>query len=448
MVQQAPKVKIPILTFYRMAKLNPIDLRTKIFSEYGDIARHAIKGITNYYFANPNDVKHILKDHDKNYFQRHPFVLDAFIPFSGADNLFVNNDREKWFRDRMTANVSFDPKVYFNDYAKEICTHTHQMVNAWKENFKHNDYIDLENQINPLVISIVATSIFTNIDVNHQDILKGFINIPELVKKRLSMPRLLWLLTLSRMKYRKYANSIKKIVLEGVQKRMQSSTKWDDMFHQFQQEYKHLSEKELSACLSHHLIAFFIVGFFTTASLIHWILVELSYHPDVERKISEEIKNVLGERDPTFQDIKSLKYLSMVIKEVLRLHAVSFAIMRQSSEEDSINGFYIPPKAGIIMSIHHIHRHPEFWDNPEGFDPERFRNNPLGQQHPYAYIPFGVDQRKCPGSSFAILEATIVVALLIRHFNLDLPSNAIVKPKVTTLFSMRPDQSLFRLRFK
>src|SRR3990167_7392569 len=119
-MKQAPKIKIPFLTYYRMAKHDLIGLRTKIFSEYGDIARGKVKGFVNYNIAHPDYAKHILQDNQDNYFPRHPLFREVFLPFLGVNSLVMVNNMSQWYRNRITANVSFEPRVYFNDYAHTI----------------------------------------------------------------------------------------------------------------------------------------------------------------------------------------------------------------------------------------------------------------------------------------------------------------------------------------
>ena len=114
-----------------------------------------------------------------------------------------------------------------------------------------------------------------------------------------------------------------------------------------------------------------------------------------------------------------------------------------------LGGFFdIDGKLNSIREEEEKSHAPDFWNNPEGFDPKRFADNPLGQENPFAYIPFGADKRKCPGSSFSMLEVMVTIAMIVQRFYLDLPPNAEVKSIVTTLFTMRPSVDKFRLRYK
>ena len=229
---------------------------------------------------------------------------------------------------------------------------------------------------------------------------------------------------------------------------MHETQQWDDILNHYIDEYRHLPTEIQVKKLTDQLMSLFSVGYFTTYSLISWILVEMSLNPHIEQRITEEVKQVLGGGLPNYNDIGSLNYLSLVIKESLRLHPSVFAIMRETSENDVIGDYFIQRNSGVTLSTYHIHRHRDFWHAPEKFDPERFRNNPLGQNNRFAYIPFGGAQRRCPGASFSSLEVTIVIALLVQQFNLSLLPNTTVQPHITTLLTMNPNVHHMLLHFK
>lgn len=446
-MKQVPEIKIPLLTYYRLASTNPIDLRTKIFSEYGDIAQRKLKGITTYTMANPEYAKHILSDNQDNYLYKHPILHEIFAPIIGDNGLFINNDLTQWHRDRITADIAFDPKIYFNDYANTITQLTSSMFNNWHETYKDDQYIDVVREFSLLVLSIISQTLL-NDKIDLEVFLKTIINTSELVKKKAHTPGILWYFTKSKQEYESERLFIKKITREIVENKLNSTHHWDDLLGQFLHEYKNSSKEEKIELLSYQVATFFAVGYFTTSALIQWILVELSNRPDVEKQVADEVNGVLGDRMPTYADLPSLKYLSSVIKEVLRLHPTAFVMLKQAINSDTMCGYSIPKDAGISISTYHLHRHPDYWINPDGFDPERFNNNPLGQSHPFAYLPFGSSKRRCPGSGFSTLEAMLIIAMFVQRARLFLPPNSNVKPYMTTIISMRPNIHQMQLKFK
>lgn len=446
-MKQVPEIKIPFLKYYHLATQDPIGLRTRIFNEYGNIAYKTIKGITTYHVFHPDYIKRILSDNQNNYFNRHILTRTVFGPLFGENSLIVTNNYTQWHRDRTTAQVVFEPTVYFEDYAKNTAELTSAMIKRWNKTYQNNEYINIHREIGILILSIVSHS-FMKLELNYELFFDKINIIAELIKKKLHTLPFIWRFSKSKKVYDQMYGFIYDALRETADKRKQNEIKWDDILGHFIKDYTDLSNQDAIHLLTHHLLTFYAVAFFTTPALIQSTLVELSYHPDIERKVADEIHHVLGNRLPTYKDIVSLKYLSMVIKETLRLHPSSYVILRESISSDIIDGFNIPQNSGISINTYQVHRHPDFWSNPEGFDPERFNNNPLGQSHPFAYVPFGSGDRRCPGSGFALLEATIIIAMIVQQYQLYLPPHAKVSPFISTIISMRPNISHMQLHFK
>ncbi len=446
-MNQAPQIRIPLFTYFNMLRHDPIGLRTKIFKEYGDIAWYKLKGMKTYHLAHPDYIKHVLQDNEKNYLFKHPVLEQVFSPLIGTNNLFTTNDLSQWHKDRTITNVSFEPKVYFEDYVSKISNLTMNMFKRWEDTYKNGEYIDINAEIGALVIAIFLRTIFN--DPFDENYLYSLINsASNLIKKKVSTLSIAWYFSRSKKEYENVISETKKITTEIVKNKLASPYRWDDLLGNMIHDHKDDSKEKIIDSISYHFAAFMAVGYFTTSALISWVLVELSRYPEIEKNIAQEVNRKLSGKLPTFDDLKALPYLSSVIKETLRLHPTSFVAMRQAIESDVLQGFSIPKHAGIAISTYHVHRHPDFWINPEGFDPDRFHNNPLGQSHPFAYIPFSWGKRRCPGSGFSTLEVTIIIALLVQRFRLYLPPHQEVKPSLTTVISMRPSIDKMRLIFK
>ena len=190
-----------------------------------------------------------------------------------------------------------------------------------------------------------------------------------------------------------------------------------------------------------------IAGHETTAAVLTWALFELTKNPECMKKIQQEIDEVVGDRTPTYEDIKNLKYVRLVIAETLRMYPEPPLLIRRCRTQNQI------PKGGggreatvirgmdIFMAIYNIHRDERFWPEPDKFDPMRFTrpySNPdvpdwegydptkwEGKLYPneiatdFAYLPFGGGARKCVGDEFATLEATVTLAMVLRRFDFD-----------------------------
>jgi cytochrome P450 len=180
-------------------------------------------------------------------------------------------------------------------------------------------------------------------------------------------------------------------------------------------------------------ITLFLAGHETTALLLAHTLYLLSKHPDVERTLHAELASVLGGRPPTAADVRALPYAERVLKEAMRLYPPAWTTGREATEEVEIGGYLIPKGAQILTSQWVVHRDPRWFPNPEGFDPERFSPERAKDLPRFAYFPFGGGPRICIGNHFAMMEATLILAMVLQRFRVELcPGQRLeLKPSVT-----------------
>ncbi|XP_029356961.1 cytochrome P450 4V8 [Echeneis naucrates] len=166
---------------------------------------------------------------------------------------------------------------------------------------------------------------------------------------------------------------------------------------------------------------FMFRGHDTTAASMNWALHLLGSHPEVHSKVQQELQEVFGTSDRTMntEDLKKLKYLECVIKEALRLFPSVPFFARSIGEDCHINGFKVPKGANAIVITYALHRDRRYFPDPEEFRPERFLpENSVGRP-PYAYIPFSAGLRNCIGQRFALMEEKVILASILRNFNIE-----------------------------
>jgi len=195
--------------------------------------------------------------------------------------------------------------------------------------------------------------------------------------------------------------------------------------------------------LRDEVMTMFLAGHETTAHLMAWTFMLLSSHPAVANDLRDEARAALGGAPATVADFDRLPLTEAVIQESLRLYPPAWIIGRAAIEDDEIGGFDVPAGTVVLTPAWVTHRHPDFWDNPEGFDPSRFLN--AGPQHRWSYFPFGGGPRLCIGQGFALVEAKILLATLIQDVAADLVPGHIPIPE--PLITLRPRYGLpMRLR--
>jgi cytochrome P450 len=164
-------------------------------------------------------------------------------------------------------------------------------------------------------------------------------------------------------------------------------------------------------------LGIFIAGHETTARTLAFLWYALDDNPHVADRLHAELDAVLPrDQPPTIEHLKRLPYTLQVIKEVLRLYPPTPMFPRDPGADQVLDGVRIAAGTYTLLFPYATHRHPDFWDDPERFDPDRWLPEREAARHPYAYYPFGAGQRVCLGNNFAMLEAHVITALLARRF--------------------------------
>jgi cytochrome P450 family 97 subfamily B polypeptide 3 len=194
------------------------------------------------------------------------------------------------------------------------------------------------------------------------------------------------------------------------------------------------------------LMTMLVAGHETTAAVLTWALFELTKNPEFKARVVEEIDRVVGDTEPTYENVKELKNVRLVIAETLRMYPQPPLLIRRCRTED-----HVPAGAGreatvirgmdIFIPLYNIHRDERFWPNPDSFDPDRFTrpySNPdipdwkgfdptkwENKLYPnevasdFAFLPFGGGARKCVGDEFAVMEAVVTLAMVLRRFDFE-----------------------------
>jgi cytochrome P450 len=176
------------------------------------------------------------------------------------------------------------------------------------------------------------------------------------------------------------------------------------------------------------LITMIFSGYETTATALSWAWFLLSKHPEVMTRLRSELNTVLDGKPPAYEDLPNLNYTRMVIQETIRLMPPVWLGTRKAIGDDMIGGYHIPANTIVTFSPYVTHRRKDFWENPEGFDPERFLPERIGNSPRYAYFPFGGGPRQCIGNAFAMVEAQMILATVAQKYRLDLVPGHQIEP--------------------
>ena len=162
----------------------------------------------------------------------------------------------------------------------------------------------------------------------------------------------------------------------------------------------------------------FLAGHETSASALTWALYLLSLYPEIQQRAYEEVMGIVGNEEFDAAKIKQMTLITNIFKETLRLYPPVGFFARENAHETTMRDKTVAKGSSVVIAPWLIHRHKEFWDNPNGFDPDRFSDPKSIQKD--TYLPFGMGPRVCIGASFAMQEAVLILATVVRDFTIEL----------------------------
>ncbi|XP_019648008.1 PREDICTED: phylloquinone omega-hydroxylase CYP4F2-like [Branchiostoma belcheri] len=194
---------------------------------------------------------------------------------------------------------------------------------------------------------------------------------------------------------------------------------------------------------------FMFEGHDTTASGLSWTLYCLARHPGHQEKCRNEAQEVLqGKTEVTWDDLPSMKYITMCVKESLRMYPAVPEILREV--ETPLNfpdGRTLPEGSQVYIGLYHLHHNPHIWERPDEYDPLRFSPESSKDRHPYAFLPFSAGPRNCIGQHFAMNELKTAVALILQRFSLT-PDDTLPEPFHVTRLVLRAEHPGLFLKIK
>ncbi|GGB46330.1 cytochrome P450 [Oceanisphaera marina] len=175
----------------------------------------------------------------------------------------------------------------------------------------------------------------------------------------------------------------------------------------------------------------FLAGHETTASSLTWSLYLLALYPEVQQQAREEVQTVLAEQVGQAMSVQALRKMILVrdtFREALRLYPPVGFLSRECTHTTQMRDKNMPAGSSVMISPWLIHRHQDFWDNPNGFDPSRFTSKNLKTPLSKSYLPFGAGPRVCIGAAFAQQEASLILATILKDYRFALADDFVPEP--------------------
>ncbi|KUY80804.1 cytochrome P450 [Burkholderia sp. RF4-BP95] len=396
-------------------KRNPVTMLLKLQQQYGDIARNRLGPFLTHALAHPDGVQHVLQDNHRNYVRGR--FYDNFKMFFG-DGL-LTTDGEFWRRHRRVVQPLFHRKQV-ESHAAALGDAALALVERWLKQPAHAPF-DVVEEMMRVSLRMLGLMLF-NADISrHADdvgpaVRFGIAAMMPQGNLNDFVPR--WMPTPFNRRIAHARRGIDTIVDAIVAEHRAGHCETSDVISLLlaardPETGVPLTEREVHD----EVMTVFLAGHETTGSGMAWGLYALAQHPDVLRRLREELDAVLGGRAPDAADLERLPYLVQTVDEILRLYPPIWGFTRDLVDDDEIGGYHVPAGSSVFMSPYVTHRHPALWANPDAFDPENFGSH-APARHKYAYFPFGGGMRKCIGYQTALLQMRVLIAVVAQHVDL------------------------------
>ncbi len=218
-------------------------------------------------------------------------------------------------------------------------------------------------------------------------------------------------------------------VADMVRARRQSPTDCDDLFARLLRARDPDTGRPMGdEQLVDNLLTFLLAGHETTAKALTWSLYLVARAPAWERRLLDEIASVAGKAPIGPSHVDHLVEVGKFVKEAMRLYPPAPVLTRVATADVELGGVRLAAGSLVVMPIFAIHRHRRLWDDPDRFDPDRFSREREAGYSRYQFMPFGAGPRICIGASFALIEATAMLATFVRAARFEVPPGHVPTP--------------------
>lgn len=423
----------PLIGFIPEFINDPLGFLMELFMQFPEIAHFKLKN-QNFYFINkPEYIQQVLMDY-RTYAKI--WGYDKFQPIFGKGLLLSNG--ELWKQQRKLAQPAFHHQQ-IRKFALMIAERCSRMLEDWKKYALSGQTFQLGEEIKGITMDVVSKTMFgTEASSQRQSINWAIDTLMGGTYERVfSLLGIVGevLPTKKNRDFRKARQIMDKIIFSIIQQRRNKAPEEHDLLSMYMQTIDEESRQGMNnQQLRDEVMTIFAAGYETAAQSLSWIFYCLSKYPETQNRIRAEVLESLGDQAPTYEDLPQLKYTSMVVNEVLRLYPPSWIMARDVMEDVVLDQYKIKKGSIMVMSEYVLHRNPRYWENPEGFDPERFNEANSHQRPKFSYLPFGQGPRQCIGMNLALMEIKIILSMVLQHYHVFLsPGHKVELDPVMTL---------------
>lgn len=405
---------------------SPLEMFTEL-ARYGDVVGIRVVNFRNIFVNHPDLIEEVLVGHPRRYFKGRVLRANRHVFGEGL----LTSEGDFWLRQRRLVQPAFH-RARVAAYAETMVEYAQRLM----ENWRNGEERDVHQEMMRLTLQIVAKTLF-NAEVTRdaQEVGKSLELLLELgadFRRTLFVPH--WVPTPTNLRIKREIAFIEGILYRIISERRASGRDAGDLLsmllHAQDEDGSRMTDKQLRD----ETITLFLAGHETTAASLSWTWWLLAQNPRVEAKLHAELDEILGGRAPSMDDLARLPYSANVITESMRLYPPAWGLARVAVEDHELGGYTVRKGMGVAMAQWVVHRDTRWYDTPEEFRPERWEGDFAKRIPRFAYFPFGGGPRQCIGNSFALMEATLLLATIAQRYRLRLvPDHPVVPLASITL---------------
>jgi cytochrome P450 len=417
---------------------DPLDYFTLLAQKYGDVSGMRIGNFRTLFINHPDLIEDVLVNKARLYHKGRILQSNKYLFGEGL----LTSEGDFWLRQRRLSQPAFH-RERINTYAATMADYAEQMLATWRGGEERDVHQEMMN----LALRIVGKTLF-DADVKRDakevgETLDILLKIAANFGRTVLVP--LWVPTPRNLRAKLGVRRLEKVIYRIIAERRAGGRDGagldrGDLLSTLLQVQDEDGTRMNDRQLRDETITLFLAGHETTANTLSWTWWLLAQNPAVEKRFHEELDGVLGGRAPTVEDLPKLPYLGHVLTESLRLYPTAWGMARLAAEEHEIAGYPVHPGYGVAFAQWVVHRDPRWFDAPLEFRPERWENGLAKQLPRFAYFPFGGGPRQCIGNTFALMEASVVLATIGQKFRLRLVPGHKVTPLAS--ITMRPKSGI------
>lgn len=440
---------MPLLGSLRASGRERLDVMMRASLEHGHVVRFELPWITAHMITHPDQIEEVLVTKHR-LFDKRTRGYDKLREFLG-DGL-LTSDGDFWLRQRRIAAPAFHKKR-IDGFAVTMARATEDMLDRWDRELPRRAERDVSAEMMRLTLRIAALTLLSTDTESPTGSIAESIGAAvtvlvheanQRIHEVVSIPET-WPTARNRACREAMATldgTVLSIIAErrralGARSHAEGEGPQDLLQMFLEATDAETGARMNDAQLRDEVMTMFLAGHETTANGLAWAYYLLGRAPHLARALHEEAVAVLGDRLPTAEDVPRLELARRVFAESLRLYPPVWIVGRGTLEDVELGGYPIPARSLVFIVPWVTHRHPDFWRDPEGFDPDRFAPERRGEQrYKHQYLPFIAGPRMCIGAGFAQLEGALVLAQVARRFRVSLSPGQQVEPE--PVITLRP----------